>query len=334
MKGNIFNKDINFLNVLSFIFVFSVLFELFFNREFLAGTIPIGYASVVNPMVKQILSISFFIGAIAFGLVLILEPILIAGATIYSKISKTSKALLATSLYLSILLDGVHWYYGINNTAFQPPVIFSLIYIIIMITTLIMISIEFKNSLLLVVLIPDFLAYFTLIGNWSVELSRISLLGNITFWSSFLMPYTIMAVGTIFTIYSIYSSHKLGLLNKKYLGLFLSFACLAAIIGSIVYLNLVPGLGIMIGIMFPYILGILGIRNWMPPLLFGIAILSIGASFLMYKRDKGMALFALTLFFGALIFDSVSTTVYLLIPLSAISIYSIVNKANKLKSKI
>ncbi|AWR96938.1 hypothetical protein DFR86_04765 [Acidianus sulfidivorans JP7] len=334
MKKNIFVKDINFLYLLSILFVFSLLFELLFNREFLAGTIPIGYASEVNPMVGEILDISFPIGAVAFGLVLILEPILIGGAVIYSKLSKTTKGLLATSLYLSLLLDAVHWYYGVNNTAFQPPVLFSLFYVTILISTIVMSSYEFGNFLIFTLLLPDFIAYFTLIGSWLVEISRISALGNITFWSAVIMPYSIMFSGTVFIIYSLYKALKLRTLSKGYFALFLAFVSLGILIGSVVYLNLIPGLGIMIGIMFPYILGILGIANWMPPFLFGIAIIAIGAGLIMYKIDKAMSFFAFSLFFGALIFDSVSTTVYLLIPLSAVVIYSLMNKTNKLKNKI
>ncbi len=98
------------------------------------------------------------------------------------------------------------------------------------------------------------------------------------------------------------------------------FVVLAIVVGTMVYTNAIPGLGIMIGVVFPYIFGILGVRNWMPPLIFAIGIMGLGSAFLLYKKDPALSLSCFTLLFGSLIFDSVSTTVYLLIPLTAVAI--------------
>ncbi|MEM4131203.1 MAG: hypothetical protein QXU14_08170, partial [Metallosphaera sp.] len=103
------------LTLFSSIYTLALFLELVFNREFLAGVIPIGMASNL-PLVERIFSYMFFIGAFAFGLVLILQPIIIGVTAYVSNLNRPSKVLLWTVLYLSILLDVIHLYIGVNNS--------------------------------------------------------------------------------------------------------------------------------------------------------------------------------------------------------------------------
>lgn len=304
------------LTLFSFIYVLALMFELMFNREFLAGVIPIGMAAS-TPIVERVFSVMFVIGEIAFGLVLIIQPILIGMAGYYSGINAKGKALIWASLYLSLLLDAVHLYLGYDNTSFNPPVLYSLVYVFVLISTFIVVTVYLKEWILLFAFIPDLLAYFVLVGNWLIELSNSSAYGVITSFAGEIMAYTVIISGSIFIAYAI----KRGI-SKKYLA---PIAVLATAIGALVYMNAIPGLGIMIGVVFPYVLGILGVRNWMPPIIFAVAILGLGSAFLLYKKDPAVSLASLALFFGALVFDTVDTTVYLLIPVTAISILALLH---------
>ncbi|WP_054836685.1 hypothetical protein [Metallosphaera hakonensis] len=111
------------LTLFSLVYVIALFLELIFNREFLAGVIPIGMIAN-TPVVERAFSIMFVIGAVAFGMVLIMQPILLGSAAYIGKLNRPGKILLWTSLYLSILLDLVHVIYGVNNTSFDPPALF------------------------------------------------------------------------------------------------------------------------------------------------------------------------------------------------------------------
>lgn len=302
------------LTLFSTIYVFALMFELLFNREFLAGVIPIGMAAS-TPVVERVFSIMFVIGEIAFGLVLILQPILVGIAGYYSRINGRGKALIWASLYLSLLLDAVHLYLGYDNTSFNPPVLYSLVYVIILISTVIMVSAYLREWILLFAFIPDVLAYLVLIGNWLIQLSNSSAYGAITAFAGQVMAYAVIVSGAGFVVYALRRG-----ISKKFLA---PIVVLAVVIGALVYLNAIPGLGIMIGVVFPYVLGILGVKDWMPPIIFAVAILGLGSAFLLYKKDPAVSLASLALFFGALIFDTVDTTVYLLIPVAAVSILAL-----------
>ncbi|AWR99162.1 hypothetical protein [Metallosphaera hakonensis] len=299
------------LTLFSLVYVIALFLELIFNREFLAGVIPIGMIAN-TPVVERAFSIMFVIGAVAFGMVLIMQPILLGSAAYIGKLNRPGKILLWTSLYLSILLDLVHVIYGVNNTSFDPPALFSLVYVLILISAMLFIITYLRKWILLLLLIPDFLAYGTLIGNWLIQIMNSSVFGSITAICGELMSYSVLVVGAGFLIYAI----KRGISVK----LMIPFVVLAIVVGTMVYTNAIPGLGIMIGVVFPYIFGILGVRNWMPPLIFAIGIMGLGSAFLLYKKDPALSLSCFTLLFGSLIFDSVSTTVYLLIPLTAVAI--------------
>ncbi|MEM0071932.1 MAG: hypothetical protein QXD10_06080 [Metallosphaera sp.] len=298
------------LTLFSSIYTLALFLELVFNREFLAGVIPIGMASNL-PLVERIFSYMFFIGAFAFGLVLILQPIIIGVTAYVSNLNRPSKVLLWTVLYLSILLDAIHLYIGVNNS-FNPPPIFSLFYLGLIIASILTGLIYLRSWVLPFLFIPVFLAYGTLIGDWLILVTKSSVFGVITATCGELMAYSVMLSGGIFVYYSI--RRGISILGT------LIFLFLGIIVGSIVFLNLIPGLGIMIGVMFPYIFGILGVKDWMPPIIFAIGVLGFGSGWLLYKKDPAMSLSTLSLFFGSLVFDTVDTTVYLMLPLSALAI--------------
>jgi hypothetical protein len=297
------------LTIFSLVYVFALFFELIFNREFLAGVIPIGMAANTQ-VVERVFSAMFIVGAVAYGLVLILQPIMIGIAGIYGDLPRLGKAFIWTSLYLSLILDAVHFYYGVDNTSFNPPVLFSITYVGIILITVLLLSKFSRRWIIPLLVIPDLLAYLTLLGDWLVQISGDSAFGAVTYYSGIIMPYSVMFSALSFLVFAILDG-----INKIAL---IPFTALAVVVASLVYLNAIPGLGIMIGVVFPYILGIIGVRDWMPPIIFAVAVLALGSAMLEYKKDKGVALSALSLFFGALVFDTVNTTIYLMLPVSAL----------------
>gem|GEM_PF-838988 len=297
------------LTIFSLVYVFALFFELIFNREFLAGVIPIGMAANTQ-VVERVFSAMFIVGAVAYGLVLILQPIMIGIAGIYGDLPRLGKAFLWTSLYLSLILDAVHFYYGVDNTSFNPPVLFSITYVGIILITVLLLSKFSRRWIIPLLVIPDLLAYLTLLGDWLVQISGDSAFGAVTYYSGIIMPYSVMFSALSFLVFAILDG-----INKIAL---IPFTALAVVVASLVYLNAIPGLGIMIGVVFPYILGIIGVRDWMPPIIFAVAVLALGSAMLEYKKDEGVALSALSLFFGALVFDTVNTTIYLMLPVSAL----------------
>jgi len=297
------------LTIFSLVYVFALFFELIFNREFLAGVIPIGMAANTQ-VVERVFSAMFIVGAVAYGLVLILQPIMIGIAGIYGDLPRLGKAFLWTSLYLSLILDAVHFYYGVDNTSFNPPVLFSITYVGIILITVLLLSKFSRRWIIPLLVIPDLLAYLTLLGDWLVQISGDSEFGAVTYYSGIIMPYSVMFSALSFLVFAILDG-----INKIAL---IPFTALAVVVASLVYLNAIPGLGIMIGVVFPYILGIIGVRDWMPPIIFAVAVLALGSAMLEYKKDEGVALSALSLFFGALVFDTVNTTIYLMLPVSAL----------------
>lgn len=150
-----------------------------------------------TPVVERAFSIMFVIGAVAFGMVLIMQPILLGSAAYIGKLNRPGKILLWTSLYLSILLDLVHVIYGVNNTSFDPPALFSLVYVLILISAMLFIITYLRKWILLLLLIPDFLAYGTLIGNWLIQIMNSSVFGSITAICGELMSYSVLVVGRI-----------------------------------------------------------------------------------------------------------------------------------------
>jgi hypothetical protein len=306
-------KDIK---IFLFSYIISSFFELFFNREFLVGVLPLGMAGI--NLSKSIIFIAFYyIGAIAYGLVFALQFILIGISAYVGKLSKETKGLLWAVLYLTILFDLIHLAEGVNNTAFNPPVLSSFIYVLIIITAIFFIIRDLNKKILYVLIIPDLLAFGVLIGSWLIELSKLSIFGEITYFCGTFMAYSIIIVGSIFVVYSI-------IVKKVNLKYYIPAAMLGLPVFIVALFNLVPGIAMAMGFTFPYILGILGVRNWMPPIFFLIAIFALFSSIGLYKNDKKLSLAVLGLLSGALIFDTVSSTTYLLMPLVAIILGSLI----------
>lgn len=307
--------SINIKGISNFIFLSYIVFsfiELFFNREFLVGVLPLGMMGQNLSSSPFFLSI-FFIGAIAYSILFVLQFVILVMSGYWGKLNRVTKGLIWSLLYLTLLLDGIHIYMGINNTSFNPPIISSIVYVLIAIALTIMVSLNFEKTdkfLIIVLLIPNYLAYGVLIGSWLVQLTRSSVYNIITLTSGELISYAIIVVGTVFTIYAI--------LVKRIKLLYLLPAVVIGVPMFIVaWYNLVPGIAAGLGYTFPYILGFLGVRDWMPPVFFLVSLLALFSALALKKNDKPLAYTSLALFSGALIYDTISTTTYLLIPVIA-----------------
>lgn len=304
-----------------YMYIIAGFLELFFNREFLVGTLPLGAAGVTLST-TTVFQAMFYLGALAFALVLLLQPLVYAIGTYRADLPRWVKGLLYSVLYLTLMLDAVHLYFGVNNTGFNPPVLFSLVYVTLILFGMYYIALRSRQYPLLAALVPETLAYLVLVGAWLVELTSVEGFNYITLASGILMSYAVMGSGVILILYSITKGTPLRLL--------IPFAVVGGVVAIVVGLNLAPGLGYAIGVVFPYVFGILGIRDWMPPVFFFIALLTFGASLGLLTRGSretsSVGYTYLGLMSAALVFDSVSSTVYLLAPLAAYIIGSSIEK--------
>mgnify|MGYP001772548556 CR=1 FL=1 len=299
-------------------------FELFFNREFLMGVLPLGYSGI--SLSKSIpFVVMFYLGAFSFGMIFILQFIILFFSAYFSNLNKITKGLLWSILYLTALFDIIHISLGVNNTGFNPPVISSLVYVILIILTSVLVIMQTKKVydkiIVFLLLIPDIDAYLVLVGSWLTELSMSSAFDIINVIAGEILAYLVLISGSLFIAYSIWNR-----VSWKYIipGIILGLPVLI-----IAWFNLIPGVAMAIGFTFPYILGMLGVRDWMPPIFFFIAILAFFSAIGLYKKNQQVSLTALALFGGALIFDTVTTTTYMLIPLIATLIGSLIKEKVK-----
>jgi len=317
------DKDIKSIHFL-YLYIFAQFFELFFNREFLVSVLPFGIAGISVTKIEPFLKSFYIIGGTAYTLMLILQPLLLILVIIKIK-DNLSKGLLSAVLYLTLLADVIHIAYGVNNTAFQIPATFSIIYAILLVITPLYLIIKQNKKILLAMFIPDILAYSFLISTWLTNVLGNSSIGIISGYSGFLMAYAILFSGVAFITYSIVKKVNLiRVLPFIFIGFFVAIASA---------FNLIPGWDFAIGVAFPYIFGILGIRNWMPPIFFMIAAITFGCAIEMRKIDKPLALSTLSILAATLIYYSVPITTYLIAPLIGTTFLYLIpaNKVETLK---
>ncbi|NON63600.1 hypothetical protein, partial [Acidianus sp. RZ1] len=287
--------------------------ELFFNREFLVGVLPLGMAGL-SLSVTRTFYFLYLIGGEAYGFVFFLQFAVLILAIVSSTLTKIPKALLLSILYLTAFFDIIHVYFGINNTSFNLPIGASLAYVLLIIATSILIIRDINKKLLYVMIIPDILAFSFLIGSWLVEMTGVSEFGGITSLSARLMPYSLLSVGAVFV----------AVVARKINRLFLVIPLIISVpLAILAWFNVVPGLATMLGYTFPYILGILGVTDWFPPIFFVIASFVFFTSLGLLKIDKSLSLPVLGLLGGALVFDTISSTTYMLMPLIAVVLGSL-----------
>ncbi|BFI75876.1 hypothetical protein [Sulfurisphaera ohwakuensis] len=319
--SNIIIKNIKYFLLSYIIFSF---FELLFNREFLIGVLPLGYAGI-NLSHSLPFLIMFYIGAFSFGMIFILQFVILFFSAYFSNLSKLTKGFLWSILYLTILFDLVHVSLGINNTSFNLPIISSLVYTILILATSVLVIMQANKVhdkiIILLLLVPDIDAYLVLIGSWLTELSKSSSFNVINVVSGESLAYLVLISGVIFIGYSIWNK-----VSWKYV---ITGIVMGLPVFVIAWFNLIPGVAMAIGFTFPYVLGMLGVRNWMPPIFFLIAVLALFSAIGLYKKNQQVSLTALALFGGALIFDTVTTTTYMLIPLIATLIGGLIKEKIK-----
>ncbi|AWR95828.1 hypothetical protein [Acidianus brierleyi] len=317
------DRDIKLIHFL-YLYIFAQFFELFFNREFLVSVLPFGLAGISVTKIEPYLKAFYIIGGTAYTLMLILQPILLILVIIKVK-NNLSRGLLSAILYLTLLADAIHIAYGVNNTTLQIPAIFSIIYAILLAITPLYLMIRQNKKILLAIFIPDVLAYCFLISTWLTNALGNSSIGIVSGYSGFLMAYAVLFSGIAFITYSILKKINLiKILPFMTVGLFVAIASA---------FNLIPGWDFAIGVTFPYIFGILGIRDWMPPIFFLIAAITFGCAIEMRKIDKPLALSVLSILASTLIFDSVPITTYLIAPLVGTTFLYLIqtNKVETLK---
>ncbi len=317
------DKDIKLIHFL-YLYIFAQFFELFFNREFLVSVLPFGLAGISVAKIEPYLKSFYLIGGTAYTLMLILQPVFLVLALIKIK-DNLSRGLISAILYLTLLADIVHVGFGVNNTAFQIPAIFSIIYVLLLILTPLYLIVRQNKKILLAMFIPDILAYSLLVSTWLTNVLRNSSLGILSGYSGLLMSYAVMFSGLVFIIYSI--------MKRVSLVRVLPFVIIGIFVAIASGFNLIPGWGFAIGVAFPYIFGILGIRDWMPPIFFLIAIITFGFAIEMRKIDKPLALSILSILAATLIFDSIPITTYLIAPLISTTFLYLIqtNKVETLK---
>ena len=303
------NKLNNYFNPIHFLYLYliSAFLELFFNREFLVSVLPFGLAGISVSKIEPYLTAFYIIGGSAFTFLLILQPVLLVWAIVKIK-EKLSRVLLSSVLYLTLFADFAHIAYGVNNTAFQLPAIYSIVYVILII--LASINLMKVKKILYVLFIPDILAYSFLLFTWLTEVFRASCIGLLSGYSGYLMAYSVLSAGIIFIVWSV---------RKVRVVRILPFVAIGVFVGIASWLNLIPGWDFAIGVAFPYIFGILGIRDWMPPLFFVIAFITFGYALCLRKVDKPLSFSVLALLASTLVFDSVPITLYLIAPLVAMT---------------
>ncbi|BAB67704.1 hypothetical protein [Sulfurisphaera tokodaii] len=319
--SNVITRNLKYFLLSYIIFSF---FELIFNREFLIGVLPLGYIGI-NVSRSLPFLIMFYIGAFSFGMIFILQFVVLFFSAYFSNLNKITKGLLWSILYLTILFDLVHVYLGTSYTGFELPIISSLIYSILILTASFLVITQASRVsdklVMLMLIIPDIDAYLVLFGSWLTELSKSSSFDVINVISGELLAYLVLISGVIFIGYSIWNK-----VSWKYI---IPGIALGLPVFIIAWFNLIPGIAMAIGFTFPYVLGMLGVRNWMPPIFFLIAVLALFSAIGLYKKNQQVSLTALALFGGALIFDTVTTTTYMLIPLIATLIGSLIKEKIK-----
>ncbi|BDC17674.1 hypothetical protein [Acidianus sp. HS-5] len=315
------NKINNFFNPIYFLYIYliSAFLELFFNREFLVSVLPFGLAGISVSKVEPYLTAFYIIGGVAFTFLLILQPVFLVWAILKIK-QKLGRILLASVLYLTLFADFMHIAYGVNNTAFQLPAVYSIIYVTLIIGSSLLL-IKGKN-ILYALFIPDILAYSFLLFNWLAQFLRASWIGIISGYSGYLMAYAVLAAGVIFISWAVRKVRIVRILPFVAIGLFVGIAS---------WLNLIPGWDFAIGVAFPYVFGILGIRDWMPPIFFVIAFITFGYALCLRKLDKPLSFSVLALLAATLVFDSVPITLYLISPLVAVTYLYLTPVRQKLK---
>ena len=297
--------------------VFSFL-ELFLNREFLLGVLPLGYAGVDLSSSLPFLAV-FYVGAFSFGMLFVLQFVVLFLAAVNGGVGRRTRGLLWSVLYLTALFDVVHVYLGVDNTAFNVPPLASLAYVVLIVGTAVAIALQGEGKtekvVVLLLLVPDIDAYLVLVGSWLTQLTMSSAPDVIDVTAGSALAYLVLVSGSVFVAYSIWKG-----VDKRYLVLGLAVGVPVLVLS---WFNLVPGLATAIGYTFPYILGILGVKDWMPPVFFFVAAVAFFSALGLYKKDPRTSLTALALFGGALIFDTVSSTTYMLIPLIAVLVGSL-----------
>ncbi|QIW22767.1 hypothetical protein EWF20_00375 [Sulfolobus sp. S-194] len=319
--SNVIKRNLKYFLLSYIIFSF---FELLFNREFLMGVLPLGYAGINLSTSLQFL-IMFYIGAFSFGMVFILQFVILFLSAYFSNLSKLTKGFLWSILYLTILFDLIHIALGVNYTGFNLPIISSLVYTVIILVASILVIMQasrvYDKIIMLLLLVPDIDAYLVLIGSWLTELSKSSTFNIINIISGESLAYLVLISGVIFIGYTMWNR-----ISWKYI---IPGIVVGLPVFIIAWFNLIPGVAMAIGFTFPYVLGMLGVRNWMPPIFFLIAVLALFSAIGLYKKNQQVSLTALALFGGALIFDTVTTTTYMLIPLIATLVGSLIKEKIK-----
>jgi hypothetical protein len=283
--------------------------ELFFNREFLIGVLPLGMAGV-SLSVTKVFYMLYLIGGVSFGLIFFLQFAIMFLALLEKGLSRTVRSLVASVMSITAVFDIAHVAYGLDNTAFNQPIASSLVYVVLIVSTALLAVKDVNRKVLYAVLVPDVVAYLLLIGPWLTQMTLNSAFGTITVAASRILPFSILFAGIAFT------SLAVGKVRYVYplAGLLVSVP-----IALIAWFNAVPGIAFMLGFTFPYILGIMGINDYFPPIFFVVACVTMATAIgLMRRKDKAVAVPALALLGSALIFDTVPSTTYLLFPLIAV----------------
>ncbi|MBB5254275.1 hypothetical protein [Sulfurisphaera ohwakuensis] len=319
--SNVIKKNLKYFLLSYIIFSF---FELLFNREFLMGVLPLGYAGI-NLSTSLPFLIMFYIGAFSFGMIFILQFVILFLSAYFSNLNKLTKGFLWSILYLTILFDLIHIALGVNYTGFNLPIISSLAYTVMILVASILVIMQanrvYDKIIMFLLLVPDIDAYLVLIGSWLTELSKSSTFNIINIISGESLAYLVLISGVVFIGYTMWNR-----ISWKYI---IPGIVVGLPVFIIAWFNLIPGVAMAIGFTFPYVLGMLGVRNWMPPLFFLIAVLALFSAIGLYKKNQQVSLTALALFGGALIFDTVTTTTYMLIPLIATLIGGLIKEKIK-----
>ncbi|BBD72218.1 hypothetical protein HS1genome_0607 [Sulfodiicoccus acidiphilus] len=294
--------------------------ELLFNREFLAGVIPVGMAGI---SLERVFYPMFLVGGASFVLMTLMQP-LILGVTAYKSRGTGLSWLLWASLYLTLFLDGTHLVEGVNNTAFNPPVFASVLYVVVVVAGGLL-SAKKISKWLYVFLIPDLLAFLYLLGTWGIQLTGNSDTGYLSLWAAEAMGYSVILSAAAFLVWALPRARRWILMGSLVVGL---------IVGTVVGLNLVPGMAIAIGVMFPYAFGVLGVENWMPPVIFALGLASVIVATSLLKKERGVSASFLALASAALIFDSVNITTYLVAPLVALCVGMLLDERLRTKAEL
>ncbi|BBG23070.1 hypothetical protein IC006_0354 [Sulfuracidifex tepidarius] len=311
INSNSFNISL-FLSV----YIIAQFLELFFNREFLVSVLPFGLAGISVTTVEPYLHFAYVVGGASYVILLILQPVLLAYSVIYLK--GWGRALLTSVLASTVGLDLIHIAVGINNTSFNVPYIFSLIYVALIVASSFYLVEKSGRRSIYLLMVPDVIAFSFLSFAWMDQMVGNSIAGIISGYSGFILAYAVIFAGASFVIME---SKKTSWKSV------IPFFLVGALVSIATVLNIIPGWGFAIGVAFPYIFGILGVTDWMPPVIFFLAFLTLGVAIGLRKNDYPLFLGSVSLMAGTVIFDSIPLTVYMLAPLMA-SLIMMISKAN------